>query len=149
MELRRIRSGNLSENDNMVTMHDVLDAMWLLDNNDDETFLRRVIMPLEILLRKNKRLVIKDSAVNAICYGARLTVPGLLRYEESIEIGDEVVIMTTKGEAVAIAYAQMNTAMLASCDHGIIANIKRVIMQKDLYPRRWGLGPKKSRKQLK
>ena len=27
-ELRRVRSGNLSENDGMVTMHDVLDAQW-------------------------------------------------------------------------------------------------------------------------
>lgn len=28
-ELRRVRSGCLGETDNMVTMHDVLDAQWM------------------------------------------------------------------------------------------------------------------------
>lgn len=31
-ELRRVRSGIMGEKDNMVTMHDLLDAQWLLDN---------------------------------------------------------------------------------------------------------------------
>lgn len=30
-ELRRVRSGNITENDGMVTMHDVLDAQWVYD----------------------------------------------------------------------------------------------------------------------
>ena len=34
-ELRRVRSGALSENDDMVTMHDVMDAQWLYDNTRD------------------------------------------------------------------------------------------------------------------
>merc|ERR1712173_551930 len=28
------------------------------------------------------------------------------------------------------------------CDHGVVAKIKRVIMERDTYPRRWGLGPR-------
>ena len=28
-------------------------------------------------------------------------LPGLLRYESGVELNDEIVIMTTKGEAVA------------------------------------------------
>ena len=35
-ELRRVRSGALSENDDPVTLHDVLDAMWLYDSTRDE-----------------------------------------------------------------------------------------------------------------
>jgi H/ACA ribonucleoprotein complex subunit 4 len=49
-ELRRCRSGNLDETDNMVTMHDVLDAQWMFENMGDESYLRRVCMPLERLL---------------------------------------------------------------------------------------------------
>ena len=37
-ELRRVRSGALSENDDMVTMHDVLDAQWMYDNTRDGLF---------------------------------------------------------------------------------------------------------------
>jgi H/ACA ribonucleoprotein complex subunit 4 len=36
----------------------------------------------------------------------------------------------------------MTTATMASCDHGFVAKIKRVIMERDTYPRKWGLGPK-------
>ena len=149
-ELRRVRSGALSENDNMVTLHDVLDAQWVFDNTRDESYLRKIIQPLETLLVGYKRIVVKDSAVNAVCYGAKLMIPGLLRYEEGIELYDEVVLMTTKGEAIAVAIAQMSTVDLATCDHGVVATVKRCIMERDLYPRRWGLGPiAQKKKQLK
>lgn len=36
----------------------------------------------------------------------------------------------------------MTTAVMAACDHGVVAKIKRVIMERDTYPRKWGLGPK-------
>jgi H/ACA ribonucleoprotein complex subunit 4 len=73
-------------------------------------------------------------------------IPGLLRYESDIEVYEEVVLMTTKGEAIAIGIAMMSTVDLASCDHGVVAKVKRCIMNRDLYPRRWGLGPKAQEK---
>jgi len=145
-ELRRVRSGILGEKNNLVTMHDVLDAQWVYDNHKDESYLRRVIMPLEVLLTSYKRCVVKDSAVNAICYGAKLMIPGLLRYEQGIEVGEEVVLMTTKGEAIALGIAQMTTAVMATCDHGVVAKVKRVVMERDTYPRKWGLGPRATTK---
>ncbi|XP_023877025.1 H/ACA ribonucleoprotein complex subunit 4 [Quercus suber] len=141
-ELRRVRSGILGEKDNMVTMHDVMDAQWVYENYRDESYLRRAIMPLEVLLTSYKRLVVKDSAVNAICYGAKLMIPGLLRFENEVEVGEEVVLMTTKGEAIALGIAEMTTAVMATCDHGVVARIKRVVMDRDTYPRKWGLGPR-------
>ncbi|KAK5798560.1 hypothetical protein VI817_004850 [Penicillium citrinum] len=140
-ELRRVRSGAMNEEEGMVTLHDVMDAQWVYDNQRDESYLRRVIKPLESLLTTYKRIVVKDSAVNAITYGAKLMIPGLLRYEAGIEVGEEVVLMTTKGEAIAIGIAQMSTVELTTCDHGVVAKVKRCIMERDLYPRRWGLGP--------
>lgn len=145
-ELRRVRSGVMAENDNLVTMHDVMDAQHVYDTTKDEKYLRRVVMPLELLLTNYKRIVVKDSAVNAICYGAKLMIPGLLRFADDIDIDQEVVLMTTKGEAIAVGIAQMTTAVMATCDHGVVAKIKRVIMERDTYPRRWGLGPMAQRK---
>jgi H/ACA ribonucleoprotein complex subunit 4 len=126
-----------------------------------ESYLRRAIRPLECLMVGYKRIVVKDSAVNAVCYGAKLMIPGLLRYEADICVHEEVVLMTTKGkvlifclnicqiftristlgEAIALAIAQMSTVELATCDHGVVAKVKRCIMERDTYPRRWGLGP--------
>lgn len=145
-ELRRVRSGIMDENSLMYTMHDVMDAQYLYDNNKDESYLRKIVMPLETILVKHKRIIMKDSAVNAICYGAKIMLPGVLRYEDGIEVDQEIVICTTKGEAVCLAIAQMTTAVMATCDHGVVAKIKRVIMERDVYPRKWGLGPKASLK---
>lgn len=146
-ELRRVRSGAASENNNdMVTLHDILDAQYLYDTSRDESYLRKVIQPLESLLVTYKRIVVKDSAVNAICYGAKLMLPGLLRFDPSVSIHEDVVLMTTKGEAIALGVAQMATVDMATCDHGVVATIKRVIMERDTYPRKWGLGPKATMK---
>lgn len=40
------------------------------------------------------------------------------------------------------AIALMSTAEMMTCDHGFCAKIKRVVMSRDVYPRKWGLGPK-------
>ena len=56
-------------------------------------------------------------------------------------MGEEIVLMTTKGEAIALGIAQMSTVEMSTCDHGVAAKVKRCIMERDLYPRRWGLGP--------
>lgn len=140
-ELRRVRSGALRETDNMHTMQDVMDAQWLYENKGDESYLRRVIMPLEVLLKGHKRIIVKDSAVNAVSYGAQLMVSGVLRYDPELAVGEEIVLVTTKGEAIALAIAQMTSGVLAMVEHGMVAKIKRVVMERDTYPRRWGLGP--------
>lgn len=145
-ELRRNRSGICDENENMVTMHDVLDAQYLLDTQKDESYMRHIVRPLEALLTQHKRVVVKDSCINAICYGAKILIPGILRYDDDIEVGKEIVIMSTKGEAICIAIAQMNTSTIASVDHGVVAKSKRVIMERDVYGRKWGLGPVASKK---
>ncbi len=54
----------------------------------------------------------------------------------SIHAEIQVVLMTTKGEAIALGIAQMTTSVMATCDHGCVAKIKRVIMERDTYPRR-------------
>jgi H/ACA ribonucleoprotein complex subunit 4 len=140
-ELRRVRSGAMSENDDIVTMHDVLDAQWTYDNTRDgkflhalsrtiliscaESYLRRVIRPLESLLVGYKRIVVKDSAVNAVCYGAKLMIPGLLRYEADIAVNEEVVLMTTKGSLDLVTYSSIPLIFLArrSYSSGYCTNV--------------------------
>jgi len=145
-ELRRNKSGIMSENDHSCTMHDVLDAQYQYVHSKDESYLRTVVMPTEVLLTNYPRIVVKDSCVNAVCYGAKLLIPGILRYSSNINVGEEVVLITTKGEAIAVAVAQMTASEVYSADHGVAAKTKRVIMDRDTYPVRWKLGPRASRK---
>ena len=69
-------------------------------------------------------------------------MPLSFRYEDGIELNQEIVVVTTKGEAICLAISLMTTSVIATCDHGVVAKIKRVIMERDTYPRKWGLGPK-------
>merc|ERR1712151_856568 len=66
--------------------------------------------------------------------------------EKNIEVGAEIIMMTTKGEAIATGIAQMTTAVISSVDHGVVAVIKRVVMERDTYNMRWGFGPRASDK---
>lgn len=63
-------AGIQSEEAGLVTLHDVLDAQWLYENHKDESYLRRVIRPLEGLLINHKRIIMKDSAVSCCLHHA-------------------------------------------------------------------------------
>lgn len=102
-------------------MHDLLDAQYKYEKFKDETYLRRVIMPLEVVLTNYKRIVLKDSTINSICYGAKLMIPGVLRFDDEINVNEEIVLMTTKGEAVAVAIAYIQLSiiyiLIVKCHH--------------------------------
>ena len=56
------------------------------------------------------------------------------------------MIITTKGEAVALAIAQMSSEDMIRTNHGFVAVTQRVIMDRELYPKKWGYGPVASTK---
>jgi H/ACA ribonucleoprotein complex subunit 4 len=140
-ELRRTRSGAITEDEGLVTMHDLLDAQWLLHSKGDESYMRRVVRPLEWMLTTLKRIIVKDSAVDAVCHGAKVLLPGVMRFSPDIETDENVVIVTTKGEAVALGVAKMTSEIMLTADHGVAVNVKRVIMDRGTYTRVWGMGP--------
>lgn len=65
-------------------MHDLLDANYLYREFGNEKILRKIILPLEYSLRYFPRIIIKDSTINSICYGAKLLIPGILRYTKDL-----------------------------------------------------------------
>ncbi|TBU06500.1 tRNA/rRNA pseudouridine synthase [Hamiltosporidium magnivora] len=137
LELRRTKSGLLNES-TCVTLHDLKDAMHVFKKTGEEKYIRKVIFPLENLLIKYPRIMVKDSCVGSICHGAQLTLPGVLRFDNNIEIGTDVVIITTKGEAVALAISTMSSPEIHIANHGVVCKTKRVIMDKSTYPSLWG-----------
>jgi H/ACA ribonucleoprotein complex subunit 4 len=57
----------MTENHGMVSMHDVFDAEWLFETFKEESYLRRIVQPLEVCLMHFPRIMVKDTCVNAIC----------------------------------------------------------------------------------
>lgn len=136
-ELRRIRSGTVSEN-NLVTMHDVLDAVHMYEKYNNETYLRRIVHPIETSLKSYKRIIVKDSAVAALCSGAKLTVSGIVMIDQNIDLNELIVCITLKGEAICLAYTLMTSIEIKILDHGFVAKTERVIMEKGIYRDSWG-----------
>ncbi|HNT73047.1 MAG TPA: RNA-guided pseudouridylation complex pseudouridine synthase subunit Cbf5, partial [Methanothrix sp.] len=140
-ELRRTRSGPFREDETLVTLHDLKDAKEVWRETGDENPLRRAVLPVERALSHMPALVISDGAVDAVCHGAPLAAPGLLRLESGIEEGDKVVIYTLKGEAVAVAVAAMGSEDMMKSAAGIVAKTFRVVMAPGTYPKMWAKRP--------
>ena len=83
------------------------------------------------------RIIVRDSAVDAVCHGASLAVPGIVSLDPGIKHEQQVCIFTLKGEAVAIATAKMDTAGIMDASNGLAAYTERVIMDVDVYPKCW------------
>jgi H/ACA ribonucleoprotein complex subunit 4 len=136
-ELRRTRAGPLTEGDNLVTLHDVsyLWASWQQKN--DESLIKQFIKPMEKALELLPKIVIRDSAVDAICHGANLAAPGILSLETNITPNNSVILFTQKGEAVAMAKALKSTEEIHKISRGLVAKTQRVLMPRGVYPKLW------------
>jgi len=134
-ELRRTRSGPFTESD-LFTLYDLSEAVDLRKDGDD-TLLRKIIRPYEDAAQLLPKIWIRDSAVEAICNGAQLAIPGILRFEAGINVNDLMCVMTQKGEAVALMRADMSSGKIQAEDHGIAATIERVLMPSGVYPKSW------------
>ena len=137
-ELRRTRAGPFIETSSKsVTMHDV--AYWFgeYQSTKDQSHLCRFIEPMESALSMLPKIVVRDSAVDALCHGASLTAPGVLQVNEGVTKDDIVVVFTLKGEAVALSKALVSTQEILDLRHGSVASLARVLMPRGTYPRVW------------
>lgn len=137
VELRRTRVSHLTEQSGMVTLHELLAAVDAYRTEADEGPLRAVIHPIEATLAGLGKVIARDSAVDALCHGAQLAVPGILQLSADIVKGDLVTVQTQKGELIALAEATMATTEIQQATHGIAFLTRRVIMKAGTYPRLW------------
>jgi H/ACA ribonucleoprotein complex subunit 4 len=137
-ELRRTRVSIFSESsDNFVRLHDLVDAVETYKETQNEEKIRSLIKPIELALEGVLSVAVKDSAVDALCHGAPVAIPGIVAVDKKIQKGSLVAIYTLKGEIIALAEANMDLAEIKENDKGIAFTIKRLIMKPDTYPRGW------------
>jgi len=136
-ELRRIQTGPFTENENLVTMHELHEAVVAWKEHGDDSLLRRAVLPVEYVVKDVPKIYVRDSAVDAICHGAPLAAPGVLHLTDDITKDRRVAIMTLKGELVAIAKALMSSHEILEANKGIVAKPVRVIMRPGTYPKSW------------
>ncbi|EIJ65298.1 putative rRNA pseudouridine synthase [Candidatus Nitrosopumilus salaria BD31] len=141
VELRRTRVDQFSEKDGLVTLHELADAFALWEEKQDASKLMKMIKPVEYALSELKSVVIRDSAVDAMCHGAQLAIPGILKISPNLKKGDIVGIYTQKGEAVALAEAAMSEEEIRDATKGYAFVTNRIIMAPNTYPKKWRTKP--------
>ena len=143
-ELRRIRTGIFTE-EKCYTLQDLLDAYIFWKEEGEEEYLREIVQPMELAVANIPKIIIKDTAVDAICHGASLTAKGIAYVEKSVKRGERVAIFTLKQELVAIGRSNYDAEDILKIRGGIVAEMERVIMERGTYPSYW---KKKKEKQV-
>lgn len=137
VELRRTQVSNLSEGDALVRLHDLADAFELYKEKNDDQKLRGLIRPVEHCLEGIRAAVIRDTAVDALCHGAQLAVPGVIAVPKDLKKCELVGVYTLKGEIIGLAEAAMTGEEIEQNVKGVAFSMKRIIMKPGTYPKAW------------
>ena len=135
-ELRRPSSGEFSLSQ-AITMQQLADAYWLWKENGDSSAIIRILHPVEDMLSGVPKVVIKDGAAAALSHGAPLLRPGVVSIPDNLGVGSEVLLVTMKGEAVALANLVQPSKVIPEMTQGEVAKPNCVLMKEDTYPRSW------------
>ncbi|RDJ31568.1 MAG: RNA-guided pseudouridylation complex pseudouridine synthase subunit Cbf5 [Crenarchaeota archaeon] len=141
IELRRTRVDQFTEESGLITLHELANAFALWEEKKDDSKLIKMIRPIEDALSEIKSVVIRDSAVDALCHGAQLAIPGILQVSPDLKKGDFVGVYTLKGEAVALAESLYSAHEIKDGTKGYAFQTKRIIMAPGTYPKRWHSKP--------
>ena len=137
-ELRRTRAGPFTETSaKSVTLHEVSYYLGEFERTKDVSHLGKFIEPMENALIQLPKIIVRDSAVDALCHGANLTAPGVCQIDSGVEKSNIVAIFTLKGEAIALGRAQASTQQILDMKHGVVATLARVLMPRNIYPKVW------------
>jgi H/ACA ribonucleoprotein complex subunit 4 len=141
IELRRTRVDQFRETDGLVTLHELANAFAIWEEEKDDSKLMKMIKPVEYAFSELKSVVIRDSAVDAMCHGAQLAIPGILQISQNLKKEDIVAIYTQKGEAVALAESTMSEEEIRDATKGYAFETRRIIMAPNTYPKKWRTKP--------
>ncbi len=134
-ELRRIRSGSFDETV-AVTLHELADAAATAREGDPQP-LRGMILPPEAAVADLPKVIIRDTAVDAVCHGAVLAGVGVTAKEGGFGKGETVAITTERGELVGLGKALVGSPALKPGEPGFVVAPITVLMLPGTYPRGW------------
>ena len=133
-ELRRTRAGLFTESKSF-RYDELLFAKKKLDAGD-ESFIRQVVVPVELTLPHLKRVYISDGAVSNVCNGSPVYTAGVVKLDEGIERDNVIRILTLKEELVGVGKASMSSEDMVNSAKGVAVRTQKVVMEFGLYPPR-------------
>jgi H/ACA ribonucleoprotein complex subunit 4 len=122
---------------NAATLQDITDAYIFWQQMGKERWLRSILQPMEVLVEPLPKVIVKPTAVDAVCHGADLNIQGIHMLDEDIRKNALVALMTARGELIAIGKMAMSTSKIMAADQGKAVDVERVFMERGHYPKMW------------
>ena len=103
------------------------------NETQDETFLRKILVPMEDGLKNTPKIIVGDKSIYSLCNGVPLYPPAIVKFTDDIKKGDIIAVLSIKGEFVAIGESYLDAEDLKKVRNKKVASINRVLMKTDTY----------------
>ncbi|MBN2423042.1 RNA-guided pseudouridylation complex pseudouridine synthase subunit Cbf5 [Candidatus Woesearchaeota archaeon] len=133
-ELRRTKVGPFNES-GMFTLQDLTDAFYFYKKENNDKFIKKIILPIEHAVQHLPKIWVFDTTVDSMCHGASLGIPGISKLESGIEPDQIAAVMSLKDELVCYGRAKMSSKQILSKKSGIALISDKVLMPTGTYPR--------------
>ena len=134
VELRRTRSGAFGEKE-MYTLHDVQDACVAAEVGDC-TAVSSMILSVDAAVPDLPTVVIRDTAIDAICRGAVLAGVGVISCDE-FKKNQTVAVLSQKKEFICLGRALVPSGSFKPGETGLVIAPTTVFLLPGTYPRGW------------
>ena len=131
-ELRRTKAGPFDES-SLFTLQDLADAFYFYKKENNDKFIRKIIQPVENAIKHLPKIWVFDTAVDTLCHGADLNIPGISKLNDGINENDSVAIMTLKDELIALGSAKLKSDDIMALEKGLAVKTEKVFMVPGTY----------------
>ncbi len=135
VELRRTRVGFFEEDASLISLQNLKDAFTIYQKENDDFYLKKMISPMEKMVKHLPKIFVRDSAVDALCHGASLASAGICYIDARIKPGMQVALMTLKKELIGFGISEKDAMTIYKATKGIMVKNDKVFMKRGTYPR--------------
>src|SRR5512136_1909177 len=143
VELRRTRSGAFSENE-MHTLHELQDAC-IAAKAGDSSAISSMVLSVDAALPDLPTVIVRDTAVDAICRGAVLAGVGVISCDE-FKKDQTVAVLSQKKEFICLGRALVPSSSFKPGDTGFVVAPTAVFMPPGTYRQGWTKSCKEAKK---
>ena len=134
VELRRTRSGAFSENE-MHSLYELQDAC-IAAKAGDSSAISSMILSVDAAVPDLPTVIVRDTAVDALCHGAVLAGVGVIRCDE-FKKDQTVAVLSQKKEFICLGKALVSSGSFKAGESGLVIAPTTVFLPPGTYPRGW------------
>jgi tRNA pseudouridine55 synthase/H/ACA ribonucleoprotein complex subunit 4 len=134
VELRRTRSGAFSENE-MHPLYELQDAC-IAAKAGNKTAIESMILSVDAAVPDLPTVIVRDTAIDALCNGAVLAGVGVIRCDE-FKKDQMVAVLSQKKEFICLGKALVPSVSFKPGETGLVIAPTTVFLPPGTYPRGW------------